>query len=1116
MSHNFITNNKKQKTLKGRLNTLVSISDELKFLVGFFYFSGWKELFESLKASPNLKVKLLIGLQVDQILNKIVEHSGQEEDLSHDEMFQKFISSMGKAINNEEMDTEEFYNQVDFFLSMLDEGRLLIRKTLNPNHAKLYLFRLNEHQAHLQNHDGMFITGSSNLTRAGLSGQEEFNVEIKDYGFSEAEVYFDELWEVAVPISEVEDRKDFLIKFIRHKTQVASVTPFEAYALVLKTYLDLRQNDEIRSDLLGLLERINYKKYTYQLDAVNQALKVIKEYNGVIIADVVGLGKSVIASLIAKNIGKRGMVICPPGLMGDKQKGGGWYGYLNDFELYDWEVQSRGTLETIAETIDNRDFEVVIIDEAHYFRNQDTADYEWLSSICNNRITILLTATPFNNSPADIFSLLKLFILPGKSAISLSDDLQAEFSSYNYDYKRLSDIIKYFNSQDGVKRKKAESLYQALISPILPVDVKLVRNRNKLLANKIKNTISNVLIRRNRLDLQQDFEYSKEVKDLSVVDNPTELFYYFSKDQSDFYNTILNYYFKEDGRFSGAIYQPFSYNNAVDEEQLDEAGNRAFVQQRNLYDFMRRLLVKRLESSFGAFANSINRFLATHIRVKDFIKKSGGKYILDRKLIEKMMQYDEEGIEEALANYELNTDIKKKPKNSTVYNIIKFERKDAFFADLDDDIKVFEEIKKSIEKLNLVNVDPKRERVAEVVIDSLKINKNKKIIIFSEYVDTVKHLEGFFRSKLGSRVLVCDGKISESMRLDLDTDFNAQNAKHKTNKYDLLITSDKLAEGFNLNRAGIIINYDIPWNPTRVIQRVGRINRIGVKVFDVLSIYNFFPSEIGADVVKSKEIAAQKMFLIHSALGEDAKIFDVDEEPTPSALFNKINHNPEDDTEVSLITAVRNAYHKIEKEHPEVIEKITELPKRVKTAKAFDNYQLNLLRQKGLSLFSQFLIITDDKIEISEIIFDEFLKNIACEFEENRLDLSNEFWFNYDSLKSHKKSSKVIFNDKSLEFKALSNLNVYRKIEGYKEDKLCVFIDTLILDIKKYHSLSEKTLRRLGSGLLTPASSKSAIKDFKDELVLTRNLLKDDYLQILLKRVEGQNNEVIIAIENIK
>ena len=150
MANNFITNNKTHKSLKGRLNTLIGISDELKFLVGFFYFSGWQELFENLKKNDKLTLKLLVGLQVDQILNKIVEHGSQEEEQSQDDQFNQFMTSMGNAINNEEMDTEAFYNQVEFFLQMLNEKRLIIRKTENSNHAKLYLFRLNEEQTFRQ------------------------------------------------------------------------------------------------------------------------------------------------------------------------------------------------------------------------------------------------------------------------------------------------------------------------------------------------------------------------------------------------------------------------------------------------------------------------------------------------------------------------------------------------------------------------------------------------------------------------------------------------------------------------------------------------------------------------------------------------------------------------------------------------------------------------------------------------------------------------------------------------------------------------------------------------------------------------------------------------------
>jgi len=102
--------------------------------------------------------------------------------------------------------------------------------------------------------------------------------------------------------------------------------------------------------------------------------------------------------------------------LGTKKQNSGWYEYWNKFKLYDWDIESTGNLEAVAESIrkNNLEYEVVIVDEVHNFRNQDTEAYEALANICRGRQVILLTATPFNNSPADIFSLLKLFIVPGQ------------------------------------------------------------------------------------------------------------------------------------------------------------------------------------------------------------------------------------------------------------------------------------------------------------------------------------------------------------------------------------------------------------------------------------------------------------------------------------------------------------------------------------------------------------------------------------------------------------------------------------------------------------------------------------------------------------------------------
>lgn len=214
MANNFIANKSPQKTLSGRLNNIVKFSTELRWLVGFFYFSGWKEVYENIKGNPGIKIRLLVGLQVGTHLQRIFEHDIQEDDLSSDEYFDNFMVSLENAINNEQQDIQAFYNQVHFFLEMILQGRLIIRKTKEANHAKLYLFEMNEVERAKHNFDGYLITGSSNLTRAGLLGQQEFNVEIKDYGYEDATSYFDELWEMSIPITELEPRRQRLVDFI--------------------------------------------------------------------------------------------------------------------------------------------------------------------------------------------------------------------------------------------------------------------------------------------------------------------------------------------------------------------------------------------------------------------------------------------------------------------------------------------------------------------------------------------------------------------------------------------------------------------------------------------------------------------------------------------------------------------------------------------------------------------------------------------------------------------------------------------------------------------------------------------------------------------------------------
>lgn len=165
---NFITNSDAEN-LKKRLVELISKSDELKFLVGFFYFSGIRELYAELKQNPKVAIKVLVGLNVDKLNHQLIEYADPDDQsgrLSNEEISQRFFDSIKKSINTEKFDTREFYEQIRFFVELIKNERLIIRKTFRPNHAKLYIFKLQSGQIGRKN---LFITGSSNLTGSGLT-----------------------------------------------------------------------------------------------------------------------------------------------------------------------------------------------------------------------------------------------------------------------------------------------------------------------------------------------------------------------------------------------------------------------------------------------------------------------------------------------------------------------------------------------------------------------------------------------------------------------------------------------------------------------------------------------------------------------------------------------------------------------------------------------------------------------------------------------------------------------------------------------------------------------------------------------------------------------------------
>ena len=1077
MSNLFITN-QGAKDLGERLRELVRYSSELKFLVGFFYFSGWAELYEALRdrlksgegKCGGLKIKILVGLSPDRKTGELVEIAKSYQSQTQNQIRKYFLEELKEALSDPSLDFQEFPEQARFFLRLLQEGCLELKKTKQPNHAKLYLFKLKEEHRSLLNQSGKFITGSSNLTKAGLTGQHEFNVEISDYGFEEAERYFDELWRTAVPVTP--ETIAGIKRIIERASLAALPTPFELYAFLVKGYLDLLSELPHREGPASFLKRAGYEPHVYQLDAVELALRILKEYGGVILADVVGLGKSVVACLIAREAGGRGIVIAPPKLLGDETTYG-WKKYLSDFGLYDWRTFSIGKLEEALEFLrgPGKDVETVIVDEAHIFRNPDTERYALLQAITSGRRVILLTATPFNNTPWDVYALLRLFITPGSSKLGPTSDLEDYFRKLKREFEDYSYILRYYDSRISRRKKRAERLYKYYFSEASPVNTRKVRRALNRVAQEVRLAMSPVTIRRNRLDLERDPRYRDRRPAFPQLKDPEPLFYELSPEQSRFFDQVIEWFSDEDG-FRGAIYQPFFYERGIFEEDLEDTVSQddLFVAetQRNLAEFMRRLLVRRFESSFGAFIKTVERLVKLHERVLEFIKKTG-YHLLDRKelleLVQMLEEDNDEALERVLERIEklFEEDFRASDKRRKVYRIEDFAEKDAFINDIRRDLELLKQIASEADRLELANPekDPKAARLAEFIKERLAAEPRRKIVIFSEFTDTVAHV-GRYLQNAGLRVLEAGANLGPEIIRKTIENFDASvSADKQKDDYDVLVASDRLSEGINLHRAGMVINYDIPWNPTRLIQRIGRINRVGHKIFEELYIYHFFPTEKGAEVVDSKEVAQHKLYLIHKALGEDAKIISPDEEPTPARIYHRLTELPEDEGE-SFDTWIRLEWERIKGIDAHIEEKISEFPNRIKTARFSEEgtEKVLLFVRKGLGFFAY---VKSEDADPEPLGFPEALEMAKCTPDTPRAEFSQRFWQAYKDLEELSTSGRASPPaSNSLERFALHNLQTARqKYREFFTPEELNFIEKAVEDIRYYKRLPRYALRLL-------------------------------------------------------
>ncbi|MDA3884071.1 MAG: phospholipase D-like domain-containing protein [Candidatus Delongbacteria bacterium] len=598
----FITN--QHKLLTDVVNNIMPSSENLYFLVGYFYFSGFKEIYQNLEGKH---LRILVGMEVErQLMNKVKEFEILNQDnLSKMEIRNEYNKSLVKIFNNSDIfDNEENSKAFKVFIDMIEKGKLEVRKTLLPNHSKMYLFENKD--SHNQGGDfpGTMITGSSNLTSAGFRNRFELNVVIRDMPeYNEGKKIFEELWEDSVIIVDKDNLEIFEQAVLSKIWYNKLYSPFHIYLKVLDEYFSIESKEDVK-----LPKEITKEKYInlkYQEDAIKKALVTIERHNGVIVADVVGLGKSIIASTVAHNLGLRTVIICPPHLKHQ------WDDEYRDYFDFNAKVFSSGMIEKALEYVYERDDSerLIIIDEAHKYRNEMTDDYVNLRKICQGNKVMLLTATPFNNRPQDIFAMVSLFQIPNRSTILTVENLGEKFAKLIGDYKKLEKANKTGEPTPGLNAE-AEKI-----------------------SKDIRDIISPLVIRRSRLDLDEIKVYKKDLEaqgiKFPIVRDPVSQEYELGE-LSELYLDTLNKIDPDENSkrkaLQGARYKPISYFRNFDKykKEIDDAFgdfNMFRQTQVNLAKFMRRLLVRRYESSVKAFEKSITYMINNHNNLLDWINK---------------------------------------------------------------------------------------------------------------------------------------------------------------------------------------------------------------------------------------------------------------------------------------------------------------------------------------------------------------------------------------------------------------------------------------------------------------------------------------------------------------
>lgn len=871
MPHDIIDNNNVR--LLDKIRDILPSTALARFALGYLFLSGFEALSDVLDGVQEMR--LLIGNTTNrQTIEQIaegyhslaeVERRAEEERYRPAAQAARMASATAEALaeSAEVMgQSDEAERVVSTLAQLIGEGRLHVRVyTRGRLHAKAYICTYGQSYSAagqpLPNPTpGIAVVGSSNLSLAGITTNTELNVLVHGGANHAALVeWFDNLWEDAEPFDE------HLMEVLAGSWAQAAVTPYEVY---LKTLYELVRERLDASDAGSPLwaDDISEALAEFQRAAVQQAIGMVDVYGGCFVSDVVGLGKSFVGAAILKHYvmheRAQPLIVCPAPLRAM------WEGFNARYNL-NAHVLSMGYLREHQEQGDQwlrddpvyRHCDLVLVDESHNFRSNESQRYRVLQTYlgANDRRAVFLTATPRNTSAMDIYHQIKLFHQQDLTQLPVDPpDLRQFFRMVDEGQRRLPDLLGHLlirrRRRDVLRQYGYEAETDERIDPQQWAQYRSGKRRAYVQVGGRKQFFPERVLHTIRYSIEDT--YSGLYDDLRLRISGRQ---------------------GGDPHTDGSLcYARYGLGRYVLPQRKREARYRELQRVGpRLGGLMRTMLFKRFESSVEAFRATVRRMRETHgvflTALQEGIVPAGEDA---ERLLHEADQMDEATLYEALEAV------------CSRYDARDFDI-DRLMADIAHDIHVLDEMLRIVDPIDAEEDDKLQALREELQRDILKGGKR---LIFTQFADTARYLyENLADLDDALDVVYSGNRDLVSLVARFAPKANAEAARTAVGgEINLLVATDVLSEGLNLQDCDRLINYDLHWNPVRLIQRLGRIDRIGSE-HDRIQAWSFLPETALEQNLGLRASLSARIQEIHDTIGEDAAILDPSERVNEDAMY---------------------------------------------------------------------------------------------------------------------------------------------------------------------------------------------------------------------------------------